>query len=108
MTRPDVEKVLILWVMHMENKIETVSGPMLKEKRQRIEDQLGVPESERPGNGWLASFCKAYRIKEYHRHGEAGSVNEAEVEVERNRIKKILAQYAPEDRWNVDETSLFP
>ena len=31
-TRPDVERALILWVKHMEEKGETVNGPMLREK----------------------------------------------------------------------------
>jgi hypothetical protein len=31
-TRPDVERALILWVRHMEERGETVNGPMLKAK----------------------------------------------------------------------------
>jgi hypothetical protein len=31
-TRPDVERTLILWVRHIEEKGETVNGPMLKAK----------------------------------------------------------------------------
>jgi Tc5 transposase DNA-binding domain len=31
-TRPDVEKALVVWVQQMENKGETVSGPMLQAK----------------------------------------------------------------------------
>jgi hypothetical protein len=36
-TRPDVEKALVLWVKHMEEKGETVSGPMLVAKREKYE-----------------------------------------------------------------------
>lgn len=46
-TRPDVEHALILWVRHMEEKGETVTGPMLKEKRRKFEKHLDVPEQER-------------------------------------------------------------
>ena len=107
-TRPDVERALILWVKHMEEKGETVNGPMLREKRRRFEGEFNVPENERlSGEGWVASFCKAYKIKEYRRHGEAGSVDMAEVEAERIQVQKILAKFAPQDRWNFDETSLF-
>ena len=31
-TRPDVERALVLWVKHMEEKGETVNGPMLQVK----------------------------------------------------------------------------
>jgi len=61
-TRPDVERCLVLWVKHMEEvKGETVTGPMLVAKREKFEKQLNVPEEERlKGDGWLSSFCKTY------------------------------------------------
>jgi hypothetical protein len=108
-TRPDVEKALFLWVRHMEQKGEQVNGPMLKEKRCRFEVLFNVPEDERlTGEGWIAPFCRAYRIREFRRHGEAGSVDLAAVEMEQKRCQEILSKFAPRDRWNFDETSLFP
>ncbi|KAF9220335.1 DDE-domain-containing protein [Gyrodon lividus] len=93
-TRPDVERAPVLWVQQMENKGETVSGLMLWEKQSRFEEEFNVPENERlPGDGWIASFCKAYGIREHKRHGEAGS---------------ILAKFAPRDCFNFDETGFFP
>jgi len=89
-TRPDVERALVLWIHHMESMGETVTGPMLQEKRKRFEDLFNVPDIERLlGDGWLLPFCRAYKIKEYKQHGEAGSAD-------------------PKDQWNFDETSLFP
>ena len=108
-TRPDVERALYLWVQHMENKGEALTGPMLREKRARFEEEFKVPEEERlKGEGWLHSFCKTYKIREYRRHGEAGSVDLVAVEAERQRCQKILACFAPRDRFNFDETSFFP
>jgi hypothetical protein len=108
-TSPEVECALVLWVQHMEVRGKVVTGPMLREKRKRFEDELRVPKEERlPGEGWVSSFCKAFNIREHRLHGEAGSVNCQAVEVERGRCQKILAQYAPCDQWNFDETSLFP
>jgi hypothetical protein len=43
----------------MEEKHETVNGPMLVEKWHRFEDQFNVPEEDRlRGDGWVTSFCK--------------------------------------------------
>ena len=107
-TRPDVEKSLVHWVRHMDGKGEHVSGPMLQEKRKRFEELLGVPEEERlTGVGWVPSFTKTYNLRERRRHGEAASVDLAAVAAERERIAKVLAKFAPKDRWNFDETSLF-
>lgn len=59
-TRPDIERALVLWFRHMEEQRETVTGPMLQEKRRRFEEDFNVPEKERlEGDGWVPSFCKA-------------------------------------------------
>ncbi|OAX35098.1 hypothetical protein K503DRAFT_773844 [Rhizopogon vinicolor AM-OR11-026] len=82
-TRPDVDRALFLWVKQMEEKGEHVNGPMLKGKGQKFEELLEVPEDEQlSGDGWLPSFCKAYKIREHRRHGEAGSADLDAVEVE--------------------------
>lgn len=58
-TRPDVERALVLWFKSMQQKGETVSGPMLVEKRSRFEKEFEVPEEEcLKGSGWVQSFCK--------------------------------------------------
>jgi hypothetical protein len=58
-TRPDVERALILWVQSMELKKETINGPMLTEKRKRFEEEFNVPDEQRlTGVGWVSSFCK--------------------------------------------------
>ena len=81
---------------------------MLQEKRQILEEKLGVPEAERlTGDGWIAPFCRTYHIKEYRRHGEAGSVDAELVQEERLRVGCILSTFPMRDRWNFDESSLF-
>lgn len=96
--QPDVEEALVHWVKHMEEKGETVNGPMLRVKRERFEKQMDVLENERlTGDGWVANFCSAYKIKEYRRHGEAGSVDLAGVATECIRVQKKFANVAPCD-----------
>ena len=57
-TCPDVEKALFLWVKHMEEKGESVNGPMLIAKCQKFEDCFNVPDDERlHGESWIPSFC---------------------------------------------------
>lgn len=85
-TRPDVEKALFLWVKHMEEKGEHVTGPMLAVKRAKFEDRMDVPEAERLKSGWIANFSKAYGLKQHTRHGEAGSVDLEAVIKERERL----------------------
>lgn len=78
---------------------------MLVAKRTKFEIDLGVPKEEQlQGDGWIPKFKKAYNIKEYRRHGEAASVDLTAVEAERACLQKVLAKYAPRDRFNFDET----
>jgi hypothetical protein len=82
---------------------------MLKAKQLKFEEEFNVPEEERlSADGWIVPFCKAYGYKERRRHGEAGSVDIEAMEAERKHIGMILATYAERDRWNADESSLFP
>lgn len=107
-TRPDVEEALVLWTQNMEARGEAYSGAMLIAKRASFEDQLGVPDDERVKGGyWVQSFCRAYKIKQIRLHGESGSVDIDAVAKERLRLQQILANYAPEDIYNFDETGLF-
>jgi hypothetical protein len=46
-------------------------------------------------------------LKEFRRHGEAGSVDTEAVAKERARIKKIYEEYPPKDNLNFDESGLF-
>jgi len=58
-TRPDVERALVIWLRSMEEKRETVNGKMLVEKRRRFENEFNVPEKERlAGESWVQSFCR--------------------------------------------------
>ena len=93
---------------HMEEKGESVNGSMLLAKRGAFEVKFNVPQEEcLPGDGWLPKFKKAYNIKEFRRHGEAASVDIDAVNAERIRIKSILANYVPKNRFNFDETGFF-
>ncbi|KAJ3574251.1 hypothetical protein NP233_g1893 [Leucocoprinus birnbaumii] len=108
-TPPDVEMALFLWIKHMEEKGEHVSGPMLIAKRKKFEEDFNVPEAERlQSETWVSSFCSNYKMKEYKCHGEARSVDHAAVMEERKRVQAITALYEPKDRFNFDETGFFP
>ena len=107
-TRPDINKALFLWYKHMEEKGEYITGPMLAAKQEKFEKDMGVPEAKRlRSDGWIPRFCAAYGLKEWRKHGEAGSVDQVAVAWEHEHISKLLMNYAKRDRWNVDESGLF-
>ena len=92
----------------MKGKGETVNRKMLCEKCAQFEKEFNVHEESRlTGDGWVVSFCKAYKIKEYWRHGEAGSVDKDAIADKQARLQKVLSTFPPKDCWNFDETSFF-
>lgn len=92
----------------MEAHGEAYSRAMFIAKCASFEDQLGVPDDEWVKGGyWVQSFCQAYKIKQIRLYGESGSVDLDAVAKECLCFQQILANYAPEDIYNFDETGLF-
>ncbi|KAN0134130.1 hypothetical protein V8E53_008067 [Lactarius tabidus] len=81
-THPDIEQALVLWIAHM----------------QGFEEMLNVPENEwLSGEGWIQSFCKTYKLKEYQHHREASSAEPSAVEAERKQMQDLMKKFAPRD-----------
>ena len=72
---------------------------------------MGIPHDERLNlsDGWLARFKARNGLKQFKRHGEAGSADAATVERERQCIQELIKKYGYElrDIFNMDETGLF-
>jgi hypothetical protein len=48
-----------------------------------------------------------YGLKEFRRHGEAGSVDLEAVAKEHEQVAKVLTSYALKDQFNFDESGLL-
>jgi hypothetical protein len=57
---PEVDRALVLWTKHMEEKGELVTQAMLGIKRKWFENEMKISEERRLGanGGWIQSFCK--------------------------------------------------
>ena len=108
---PEVDEMLELWVAKAMRDRVPLSGEIIRQKWVRFADLVGIPQDEQLGlsDGWLASFKKRCGLKEFKRHGEAGSVDPVEVEHERERIRYLIVKYKYQlkDIFNMDETGLF-
>lgn len=71
----------------------------------------GVPNDKwlNLSEGWLTAFKKRCGLKEFKRHGEAGSASAKDVEKERTRVHELIVRcrYRLKDIFNMDETGLF-
>jgi len=111
MEHPEVNEMLELWVAKAMAENVHVNGEILRQKWTRFSDLVGVPGDERLNlsEGWLTAFKKRCGLKEFKRHGEAGSSDPADVEKERARIRELIWKYRYhlKDIFNMDETGLF-
>jgi hypothetical protein len=96
-----------------EEKTEQASPPdALPAKRRRTQPAplpkpFSVLAGFTAGRGWLQGFLDRHLIASAMLHGEAASVNEAKLEEQRAELQKELANYAPRDIYNLDESALF-
>jgi hypothetical protein len=106
---PTLEKILADWVFHQQRAL-IISGELLKEKARWFWHRLPeYKDTEEPpfSDGWIARFKARFGISSRLRHGEAGSVNEAEMAADLAMIQAKVAQYAPADQYNCDGTGLY-
>lgn len=105
---PEVEAALKEWVLQAQVKGIKITGDILREKARRFAQIQGLDMKGflSLSNGWLDSFKSRHSLKQYRFHGEAGSVEEDDVQAARIKLRKITDQYAPKDILNMDETGL--
>jgi hypothetical protein len=108
---PDIEEMMDLWVTKAMADGIVLTGEVLRQKWKHFADLVGIPDDERLtlSEGWLTRFKTRHGLKEFKRHGEAGSVNPEIVQMERMRIQELVEQhgYEARDIFNMDETGLF-
>ena len=76
-------------------------------KKQKTAPKFNVPEGFPFSSGWLHRFKQRAGISQHKIHGESTSASETLVAEGRKELQALLAQYSPEDTYNMDETGLF-
>lgn len=106
---PEIEELLVTWCRMCEQTGQFVTGEQIKEKWHHFARMKNIDSKKwlTLTGGWLDSFKTRHGLREFKRHGEAGSARPETVTAERERIKEIVAEYGPGDVYNMDETGLF-
>lgn len=112
-----IERVLLYWLRDQRKKNVPVTGKLMKEAGHfacmvlcDLKDDSGNTVSEAPMSfsaWWFDSFKKQHRISYCQLHGEAGSVDLDAIEPELDKIRRICAQYTPDNIFNCDETGMY-
>ncbi|KAG6618356.1 uncharacterized protein IUM83_01249 [Phytophthora cinnamomi] len=92
-----------------QNEAKTaMADDVLLLKAHELAERLGIDSTQlRFSNGWLQSFKKRNGIRSHVLHGEGGAVEDDAVRDARLELQELVAQFAPDDAFNFDETALF-
>lgn len=88
---PGVNNVLELWVTKAMADGIHINGEALRHKWTQFADMDGVSNDERLNlsEGWLTAFKKHCGLKEFTRHGEAGSASAKDMEKEHTHVHEV-------------------
>jgi hypothetical protein len=106
---PELERLLADWIYHQQDSL-TINADVVKEKARQFWHKLPQYEGiTQPAfsEGWLTNFKARFAIRSFRRFGEAGSVDLTNMAADLAHIQAKVAQYAPADQYNCDETGLF-
>lgn len=97
---PEMEEQLLEFVT-LHQASNAISDHVLWQKANELISPSEISLS------WVQKFKRRYNIRLRVTHGEAGSVDTAQLEAQRAELQELIEQYDPDDVYNFDETGLF-
>lgn len=107
-----MEYFLALWIDTAEEARVSVTDDVIRMQAEIIQSKLtdaGADEQydgfEMSG-GWLSRFKARHNFGILQKHGQSGDVDQAVLPAQRAYLAEKLAAFAPQDRYNCDESGL--
>ena len=105
-----LEDLLYIWVDTMRRANLPVPPSLAIAKAKSIATSLSIPEADFKASWqWLSRFRVRRGLQKMLLHGEGAEVNKSDPELmmELEELYSIIAQYDPENVYNMNETGLF-
>jgi hypothetical protein len=102
--------MLYCWIDSMRRASLPVPPSLAIAKAKSIASDLSIPESDFKASWqWLSRFRVRRGLQKMLLHGEGAEVNKNDPELlaALEELYEIIAQYDPENIYNMDETGLF-
>ena len=105
----DLDKRLLTWILHCQDRKIALSGQTIQMKAKEIAQGLQIPANNLPtfSEGWLWKFQKRHGLRSLKFSGERGSADLEAVKQSLPEFRSLIEQYHPSDVFNMDETGLF-
>lgn len=102
-----VDRAVHTWFCNARSRNIPVNGNILQVKALQIAREHNPQTKFVASNGWLEKFLKRNDIVFRAICGEGSSTDQEVVDSWTAQLPTILANYKPEDVYNIDETGLF-
>ena len=106
----EIEDMLYIWIDSMRRANLPVPPSLAIAKAKSIASSLSIPETDFKASWqWLSRFRVRRGLQKILLHGEGGEVNKSDLGLQAalDDLYAIIAQYDPENIYNMDETGLF-
>ena len=100
----EVDKAVFRWFQKVRASNVPISGPIIQEKATSIANEMDL--DFKASNGWLDRWKKRHNVTFGAMCGEGGAADESQVNDWKTRLTDVIEAYAPQDRYNFDETGL--
>jgi hypothetical protein len=106
----ELEDILYIWIDSMRRANLPVLPSLAIAKAKSIASSLSIPETDFKASWqWLSQFKVRRGLQKMLLHGEGAEVNKSDLGLlaALDDLYAIIAQYDPENVYNMDETDLF-
>ncbi|GMF10522.1 unnamed protein product [Phytophthora lilii] len=103
---PQLERELGRFVAACEAQHVCLSRRLMTAKARRILDGIENAPAHNLSDGWLTGFMRRHGLRFREMHGEAASVDPADVLEAKLAMQDVTRHYALCDVWNMDESGL--
>lgn len=103
-TNKELDDTLAAWVLSCEKRGACVSGHIIVQKGEELAKTMKPAPTF--SSGWLSKFINRHKLKSVRMSGEAGSTNQAAMQAVLPILQHRVAQFDPNDVYNMDETGL--
>ena len=105
---PILEEAFSLWVLQCQHRGVIITGDIICAKANWLAQLLGTPDDAITfSHGWLHKFRQHHMLRAINIYGESGSVDVEAMNKALHGVKKVIAEYALCDVYNMDETCMF-
>lgn len=104
-TNKELEDTLAAWVLTCQRAGAALTSLLIMQKGRDLAETMQPAPAFSPG--WLQKFLLRHKLASVMMSGESGSVDQEVVQAALPSLQRRIAEFDPNDVYNMDETGLY-